>query len=133
MSTILTHPENIFAKWTPFWSARREVDKLMQREKEAIERAKSLTNGKVEDNGATVKPAGDIYVWLDSGCYGNSTENGYYYVRNHPLREAHSTAYDFPVLIVKKSKLRADQIEFMERKCRETKQEEDAYNSRQSL
>ena len=53
---------------------------------------------------------------------------GYYYVRNHPLRAARTSAYDFPILIAKKSKLRADQIVFMERKCRETKQEEEAYS-----
>ena len=141
MSTILTRPENTVAKWTPFWIARREVDKLMQREKEAketIERIKSLTNGNDEDKWAAerlaleLKRAGGIYVWLDSGCYGNSTETGYYYVRNHPLREAPTTAYDFPVLIVKRSKLREDQIEFMERKCMETKQEAEEYYSKQS-
>ena len=32
-------------------------------------------------------------------------------------------AYDHPALIVKKSKLRPDQVAFMERKCRETEEE----------
>ena len=40
-----------------------------------------------------------------------------------PSGRWHSTAYDHPALIVKKSKLRPDQITFMERKCRETEEE----------
>ena len=31
-----------------------------------------------------------------------------------------STAYAHPALIVQKNKLRPDQVEYMERKCRET-------------
>ena len=32
-----------------------------------------------------------------------------------------TTAYNHPVLIVQKSKLRPDQVEYMERKCEETR------------
>lgn len=95
MSTILVRPENLGAMMTLPRTARKQVDDLM----------------KLED---------DIYVWLDSGCYGNSIGKGYYYVRRHDPRTWLSTAYDAPFLIVKKSKLRPDQIEFMERKCIET-------------
>ena len=44
-------------------------------------------------------------------------------MRFHSGRARHCTAYDQPALIVKKSKLRPDQIAFMERKCRETAEE----------
>ena len=36
-----------------------------------------------------------------------------------------STAYGHPALIVQKDKLRLDQIEYMERKCKETKESKD--------
>ena len=68
---------------------------------------------------------GHIYVWLDSMCFGNSEKKGFYYVRWHnSMLDCHggmvSTAYGHPALIVQKSKLRSDQIEYMDRKCRET-------------
>ena len=63
-----------------------------------------------------------VYVWLDNWCFGDNPK-GFYYVRYRlTLKEPFSTAYDHPVLIVKKSKLRSDQVEYMERKCRETRE-----------
>ena len=65
--------------------------------------------------------SGHIYVWLDTGCYCKSKKKGFYYVRYHnSILEHHglgcySTAYAHPALVVQKSKLRPDQIEFMER------------------
>ena len=70
--------------------------------------------------------SGHIYVWLDTGCYCKSTKNGFYYVRYHnSILEHHglgcySTAYAHPALVVQKSKLRPDQVEFMERLRQET-------------
>ena len=69
--------------------------------------------------------SGHIYVWLDTGCYCKSTKSGFYYVRyyNSILQcygNTYSTAYAHPVLVVQKSKLRPDQVEFMERLRRET-------------
>ena len=70
--------------------------------------------------------SGHIYVWLDTGCYCESKKKGFYYVRYHnSILEHHglgcySTAYAHPALVVQKSKLRPDQIEFMERLCQET-------------
>ena len=68
---------------------------------------------------------GHIYVWLDSMRFGNSKKTGFYYVRwYNSMLDCHggmvSTAYGHPALIVEKSKLRSDQIEYMDRKCRET-------------
>ena len=69
--------------------------------------------------------SGEIYVWLDNMNY-CSEKKGFYYVRYHnSILECHrrgcySTAYAHPVLVVQKSKLRPDQVEYMERKCRET-------------
>ena len=69
--------------------------------------------------------SGEIYVWLDNMNY-CSDKKGFYYVRYHnSILEYHghgcySTAYAHPVLGVQKSKLRPDQVEYMERKCRET-------------
>ena len=64
---------------------------------------------------------GHIYVWLDNCCFGNSRKKGFYYVRYQLSMLAWgSTAYAHPALIVQKNKLRPDQVEYMERKCRET-------------
>ena len=69
--------------------------------------------------------SGEIYVWLDNMNY-CSEKKGFYYVRYHnSILECHrrgcySTAYALPVLVVQKSKLRQDQVEYMESKCRET-------------
>ena len=69
--------------------------------------------------------SGHIYVWLDTGCYCKSKNKGFYYVRYHNsilqcYGSHYSTAYAHPVLVVQKSKLRPDQIEFMERLRQET-------------
>ena len=70
--------------------------------------------------------SGHIYVWLDTGCYCESKKKGFYYVRYHNSILKHhgfgcySTAYAHPALVVQKSKLRPDQIEFMERLRQET-------------
>lgn len=69
--------------------------------------------------------SGEVYVWLDNMNYAPE-KTGFYYVRYHnSILEYHghgcySTAYAHPVLVVQKSKLRPDQVEYMERKCRET-------------
>ena len=75
---------------------------------------------------------GKIYVWLDSMCFGNSNKKGFYYVRwYNSVLDCHgwgggcSTAYGHPALIVQKNKLRPDQIEYMERKCKETRETKD--------
>ena len=63
-----------------------------------------------------------IYVWLDNMRFGNSKKTGFYYVRDQlSMYDNFSTAYAHPLLIVQKKKLRPDQIEYMERKCRETR------------
>ena len=62
----------------------------------------------------------NIYVWLDNMNY-CSTAKGFYYVRyQNSMLWMGTTAYAPPVLVVQKSKLRPDQVEYMERKCLET-------------
>ena len=74
---------------------------------------------------------GKIYVWLDNMCFGNSNKKGFYYVRwYNSILDCNgwggfSTAYGPPALIVQKNKLRPDQIEYMERKCQETRETKD--------
>ena len=65
---------------------------------------------------------GRIYVWLDSMCFGNSDKTGFYYVRDQLSVCDGTTAYAHPLLIVQKKKLRPDQIDYMERKRRETRE-----------
>ena len=65
---------------------------------------------------------GNIFVWLDSMRFGNSDKTGFYYVRDQLSLCDGTTAYAHPVLIVQKKKLRPDQIEYMERKRRETRE-----------
>ena len=71
--------------------------------------------------------SGHIYVWMDTGCYCKSKKRGFYDVRyyNSLLQQtglcgSFSTAYAHPVLVVQKSKLCPDQVEFMERLRQET-------------
>ena len=65
---------------------------------------------------------GRIYVWLDSMCFGNSDKTGFYYVRDQLSMCDGTTAYAHPLLIVQRKKLRPDQVEYMERKRRETRE-----------
>ena len=66
---------------------------------------------------------GQIYVWLDNMRFGNSKKTGFYYVRDQlSMSWMGTTAYAHPLLIVQKKKLRPDQVEYMERKCRETRE-----------
>ena len=111
-------PETLSAQLTPAAVARKQVNELIKREQDAITEFRKERRNR---NAMPPVPAGDIFVWFDQACYGNGGK-GFYYVRFHSGRW-HSTAYDHPALIVKKSKLRPDQIAFMERKCRETAEE----------
>ncbi len=74
---------------------------------------------------------GHIYVWLDNMSFGNSDKTGFYYVRyQRSMLWMGTTAYAHPALIVQKSKLRPDQVEYMERKCRETREAAGRGNTR---
>lgn len=112
-------PETLHAQKTPAAVARKQVDELIKREQNAIT---EFQKERRDRNAMPPVPAGDIFVWFDRACYGNGGK-GFYYVRFHSGRSWHCSAYDRPALIVKKSKLRPDQIAFMERKCRETEEE----------
>ena len=112
-------PETLQAQMTPAAVARKQVDELIKREQEAIT---EFRKERRDRNAMPPVPAGNIFVWIDRACYGNGGK-GFYYVRFHSGRSWHCSAYDRPALIVKKSKLRPDQIAFMERKCRETEEE----------
>ena len=119
MCTVMVLPETLQAQMTPATVARRQVDELIKREQDAITEFRRVNRG---GNATLPVPAGDIFVWFDCACYGNGGK-GFYYVRFHSAESWCCTAYDSPVLIVKKSKLRSDQVAFMERKCRDTKEE----------
>lgn len=118
MCTVMALPETLTARLIPAAVARKQVNDLIKREQNAIT---EFRRGRRDRSAMPPIPAGDIFVWFDQACYGNGGK-GFYYVRFHSGRW-HSTAYDHPALIVKKSKLRPDQIAFMERKCRETAEE----------
>ena len=62
---------------------------------------------------STSNETGKIRVWFDS-------EEGFYYIRwQRTETSVISTAYQHPVLIVQKNKLRPDQIEYLDRKSEE--------------
>ena len=123
MCTVMLVLETLQAQMTPAAVARKQVDELIKREQDAIT---EFRKERCDRNAMPPVPAGDIFVWFDRACYGNGGK-GYYYVRFHSGRLC-STAYDHPALIVKKSKLRPDQVAVMERKCRETEEEAKAYS-----
>lgn len=119
MCTVMLVSETLQAQLTPAAVARKQVNELIKREQDAIT---EFRKERRDRNAMPPAPAGDIFVWFDRACYGNGGK-GFYYVRFHSGRSWLCTAYDRPVLIVKKSKLRPDQVAFMERKCRETEEE----------
>lgn len=119
MCTFLPYPETIFAEFTFSATAREQVDEVMKRDREFQEKKAEIASHPEADLEQLRREIG-VYVWLDSHCYGNG-RRGFYYVRYHHPSTWCTTAYDTPALIVKKSKLRPDQVEFMERKCQETK------------
>ena len=119
MCTFLPYPETIFAEFTFSATAREQVDEVMKRDREFQEKKAEIASHPEADLEQLRREIG-VYVWLDSHCYGNG-RRGFYYVRYHHPSTWRTTAYDTPALIVKKSKLRPDQVEFMERKCKETK------------
>lgn len=119
MCTVMLVSETLQAQKTPAAVARKQIDELIEREQDAIT---EFQKERRDRNAMPPVPAGDIFVWFDRACYGNGGK-GFYYVRFHSGRSWHCSAYDRPALIVKKSKLRPDQIAFMERKCRETEEE----------
>ena len=119
MCTVMLVSETLQAQLTPAAVARKQVDELIKREQNAIT---EFQKERRDRNAMPPVPAGNIFVWFDRACYGNGGK-GFYYVRFHSGRSWHCSAYDRPALIVKKSKLRPDQIAFMERKCRETEEE----------
>ena len=119
MCTVLPYPETLFATFTSSSKARKQVDEVMAHDREFQEQKAERAKQPGADLERLRRKIG-VYVWLDSHCYGNG-RRGFYYVRYHHPSTWRTTAYDTPALIVKKSKLRPDQVEFMERKCKETK------------
>ena len=136
MCTIMTQRETLPAEKRSRRASQRAVDKLIAYDQEL------KTNPSAEtpcfDDGIfgsifsyRQRGTGKIYVWLDSMCFGNSSKKGFYYVRWYNsmldcgMGGFVSTAYGHPALIVQKDKLRPDQIEYMERKCKETRETKD--------
>ena len=133
MCTIMTQRETLSAERRSCRVSQRAVDKLIAYDKELATNPNAETPN-FDDGflgilgGGSRQGTGKIYVWLDSMCFGNSSKKGFYYVRWYNsmldcgLGGFVSTAYGHPALIVQKDKLRPDQIEYMERKCKETRE-----------
>ena len=136
MCTIMTQRETLPAERRTRRASQKAVDKLMAYDREL--KTNPGADPPCFDGGIwgsvfsySQCGIGKIYVWLDSMCFGNSSKKGFYYVRwyNSMLDcgwgGSVSTAYGHPALIVQKNKLRPDQIEYMERKCQETRETKD--------
>ncbi len=129
MSTVMSifYDETRKARYTSSKKAQAQVDELIARDlaiKQAKENArqKMIAEGMSESeiqNKMFCNNQSGLFVWLDAGGYRHYWwRKGFYFVRSS-LRPI-STAYLPPDLVVQKKKLRPDQVEFMERKCRET-------------
>lgn len=95
------------ARMTPFWTARRQVDEIIERDRR-LARTSSGSNKTDRHIGFSVElNNGFYYVW-----FGRSTGLGSVFYTGHPLM------IPFPDYIVQKCKLRRDQIEYMELKLR---------------
>ena len=136
MCTIMIQRETLPAEKRSRKASQEAVDKLMAYDKELATNPNTETPN-FDDGffgifgGGSRQGTGKIYVWLDSMCFGNSSKKGFYYVRWYNsmldcgMGGFVSTAYGHPALIVQKDKLRPDQIEYMERKCKETRETKD--------
>ena len=126
MCTIMFYRETLPAEKRSREDSQKAVDSLMEYDRQLSCCGDSGKAPLFEDqpNGICSAPwgrAGKVYVWLDNCTFGNSDKKGFYYVRYQLSMLAWgSTAYAHPALIVQKNKLRPDQVEYMERKCRET-------------
>ena len=148
MCTIMLYPESLGAQLRSRSETRRQVDDLMEYDRERAagrhpfppvfdpesreRRRRHLAELKARGISPEWHPSenafqraiegdGNVYVWLDNWCFGNSPK-GFYYVRFIlAMKDPFSTTYNNPVLIVQKRKLRPDQVDFMERKCEETR------------
>lgn len=136
MCTIMTQRETLPAERRTRRASQKAVDKLMAYEQELKTDPGAETPCFDDGIFGSVfsyrqRGTGKIYVWLDSMCFGNSNKKGFYYVRwYNSMLDCHgfgccTTAYGHPALIVQKDKLRPDQIEYMERKCKETRETKD--------
>ena len=130
MCTIMFYRETLPAERRSREDSQKAVDRL-------IEYDRLLSSGRSSGEDTCEAPlfedqpggicsapwghGGPVYVWLDNCRFGNSRKKGFYYVRYQLSMYAWgSTAYAHPALIVQKNKLRPDQVEYMERKCRKT-------------
>lgn len=130
MCTIMFYRETLPAEKRSRKDSQEAVDRLMEYDRQRSARLSSGEDSRkaplFEDQPGGICSApwgrgGPVYVWLDNCCFGNSRKKGFYYVRYQLSMYAWgSTAYAHPALIVQKNKLRPDQVEYMERKCRET-------------
>ena len=133
MCTIMTQRETLPAEKRSCKASQEAVDKLIAYDQE-LKTNPSAETPRFDDGifgsifSYRQRGTGKIYVWLDSMCFGNSSKKGFYYVRWYNsmldcgMGGFVSTAYGHPALIVQKDKLRPDQIEYMERKCKETRE-----------
>ena len=128
MCTIMTFRETLPAEKRSREDSQKAVDRLMEYDRQLAAGGGDSCKAPFFDdhpNGiGSLPPWGGeaaVYVWLDNCRFGNSKKKGFYYVRYQLSMLAWgTTAYAHPVLIVQKNKLRPDQVEYMERKCRET-------------
>ena len=95
------------ARLTPFWTARRQVDEIIERDRRLI-RTSPGSEKKNERIGFSVDFSnGFYYVWFQ------------YPTRTRPIfPTCIPIMFICPDYIVQKCKLRRDQIEYMERKIR---------------
>lgn len=130
MCTVMFYRETLPAEKSSREDSQKAVDRLMEYDRQLSSGPSSEDEARKaplfgdHPNGICSMPwgrGGKVYVWLDNCCFGNSRKKGFYYVRYQLSMLAWgSTAYAHPALIVQKNKLRPDQVEYMERKCRET-------------
>ncbi len=101
------------ARLTPFWTARRQVDEIIERDRRLIRKCKrdSRTSSGSEKTDSYIGLSvtfnnGFYYMW-----FGRSSESGF-------CTTVHPFMIEFPDYIVQKCKLRRDQIEYIELKLR---------------
>ncbi len=126
MCSIITKDETEDARNATAEEAQAQVDLLMEYDRKLKNVADNQERLKIEPPrfGMRYSRSYGLFVWFDTMNFCSSRHKGFYYVRyqNSMLADnGMSTAYEHPAVVIEKSKLPPQQVEFMEMKCTETR------------
>ncbi len=126
MCTIITRDETEDARNATKEEAQAQVDLLMEYDRKLKDTADIQERLQIEPPcfGMWGSRGYGLFIWFDTMNFCPSRHKGFYYVRYQNSMLAMNgmcTAYEHPAVVIEKSKLTPQQVEFMEMKCTETR------------